>query len=810
MTGSSIVKYALFFSAVLPALQPGHLLAEGSARYEAVFVDGRRIYGDKVSGWGGGPEALRLDDAALMDAKRPMRWLRDRTLKAWTPNGRDGYIEFVGGDRIVGRIEGVGDGDGLYVPAHLLVKPAATLGRPHLRILPGRIERVVFRPSLRRRLAPGTLYYRSGRRGSFVQLRWRGESVSLLLKDGVREVPIADIDEIHLPRIDPWEAYYQALAVLSPDCRSRLMRIETTGGLIATSSSLRFSLDGEAKRHIVQPVWSLDPLRVPLAQVRMRWSFAPERVPLCRIRPVSSVSPPLLKWRINRSYAGGPLRSGGRDYAWGIAVHAYSELRFPLPKCASDFRSDIGLDNSVGGGGCARAKVYVGSIKNKPAYVSPLLIGSKKTIDTGGVRLALPEKGTSQLILQADPADRESPSNADPLNIRDKLNWLDPQIELDPEKLRRQVAGVLGPLLTGEPGWRLRSARDGRFVWTTRFDAKAPPEQQRFWSMLQARGGALSLSREMTIGADDKWLVVQLGVSTGENHKPDAVSLRVGERRIPARKVPLRQTWQAAPTPLAFPISEYAGKKVILELIQGADAKPLHWQSVATSPVPPAAYRLVDVMEFVGKGDMKVHYGLGLALRSKQISRAEKLAALEINELGGTVNFRTSPRSRGSVDTLDNIMIGRDWTGGDKTFIKHFATFKKMQTLKSLLVTEESGVSDGAIAKLKTALPKLTVSRLIKRIASKKGGAHRPVVWRNLCKRDVTILWINQKGKLKFSVTKRIRPGEELKRHAFVGIRYEAHYIDEDRPSAEDYRLCQPLSSFLTAPNAVWEIKPGR
>ncbi|MBC8372730.1 MAG: NPCBM/NEW2 domain-containing protein [Planctomycetes bacterium] len=904
MTSGSILRCVLFVAALLAA-SVAH--GQTAARYEAMFVDGRRLEGDKVSGWGEHPASPRLGDAALFDAKRPLRWLRDRSLKAWSSDRYDSYIEFVGGDRLVGRIEGAGAGDGLYIPAHLLVKPAAPLhqqvqGSPaRVRILPGRIQRVVFRPILNRRLHPGMLYYLDGRKVGFVDLRWKDQSVVLLLKNGTREIEMPEIAEVHLPPIDPWAAYYQELATLSPACRSRMERIETIDGLIATTSSLRLAVlpyatdtgqeraaahverldrhiaglerqresnqqkfeqarakyqqqlsesknqgkthalkrrfeqetrrwegflrslelarsrraatnvaDGNVGtwRHILQPVWSLDPLWVPFDGIRMRWSFAPEQVPLCRVRPAATLSPPFLAEYTNRGWAGGPLHSGGQSYAWGFAVHAYSELRFPLPQCATAFRGSIGLDSIVGPDGCARARVYVGSTRGKCAYESPLLIGSKKTVDSGRVALKLPSDGPRLLVLQADPVDRGSPSGADPLNIRDKLDWLDPRLELDTARLREQVRRQVGPLIGASPEWTLRLDRRGVYTWTSHFDDKSPPGKRRFWTMLQVGAQPLSLLREMTIAPADKWLVVHLGLPGGENPRSDTVTLRVGERKVRARKVPIRQSWQDRPAPLVFPLAQYQGKKVTLELTQGPGGKPLHWQSVSILTIPPAAYRLVDIIEFVGKGDMKVPYGLGQALQSKRITKTEKLAALEINQFGGIVNFRPSLTAEVQQDSLVNVLVGRYWTGGDKTFIKTHPAFKKMPSLKTLLVTPESGISDGAIAKLHAEMPKLTISRIIRRVSSLDGGRYVPVTWRNGFRGKVVILWIDPKGKLQFSSTPHLEPGRELRRSAYIGVRYEAHYARDDYAKARDYFFTQPLSSFAVADGAVWEIKP--
>ena len=1022
MTSLSIPKRVSFLTAVLlwPLAWPV-LHAQSAARYEAVFVDGTRVEGDKVFGWQEHPGSPRLDNTALFDARRPLWWLRDRTLSPWKPSERcGGYIEFVGGDRLVGRVVGARGGnrtDDLHVPAYLLVKPPAPLHRPtrgsprELRILPGRIERLVFGPPSRRPLQPGTLYYLDGRQLGFLRARWQEDSVVLLLQDGICEVKLEKIAEVHLPKIDPWQAYYQELAVLSPACRSPMARLETIGGLIATGSWLRFRvspcgspdqqqriaehlgrlagqvarmqaerkanqlkleqagagyrgqlaasekqqkaahqayqkaatdmrqridglrkadaerwtgqrrqleeelraadeamqeqlakgplekhdstlkafrekqgqlrkgreksleearlklerqrqeeldqfiiartgklkqrakelqnqvvalkrrLEEEAGRceaferriesvksqrvsflsersdiwyHILQPVWSLDALWVPFRSIHTRWSFAPEQVPLCRVRPAATVSPPLLPWYTNRNSAGRPLRSGGRQYAWGFAVHAYSELRFPLPKCANAFRSRVGLDRLVGAGGCARARVYVGSTRGKPVYEGPLLVGSKKTADTGRVRLHLPAKGPRHLILQADPAYGDSPAGADPLNIRDELDWLDPWLELDTAKLQDQVRRQVGPLIAASQGWTLALPRRGVYTWTTHFDDMEKPGPGRFLTMLRAEGQPLRLSREMTIGATDKWLAVYVGLAGGKSPPQDAVALRVGGRKIQPRKVPIRQRWQNRPAALVFPIEEYQGKKITLELTQPAGGEPLHWEAVSTSAVPPPAYRLVDIMALVGAGDTHVSHQLGRALRSNKIDKNAKLAALKISKLGGVVNFRTEE----PLDRLVNVLVAGDWTGGDKTFVKNATTFKKMPRLKVLLVTEDSGVSRGAIAVLQAKMPNLIIRRFIKRIPSLDSGKNCYVTWRNLTRKEVLVLYISSSGSLQGS--RYLKPGQELKRDARIGWSYEAHYLRWDHRQASNYATCLPLGTHVATPNAVWDIKPWR
>ncbi len=211
-------------------------------------------------------------------------------------------------------------------------------------------------------------------------------------------------------------------------------------------------------------------------------------------------------------------------------------------------------------------------------------------------------------------------------------------------------------------------------------------------------------------------------------------------------------------------------------------------------------------MESVGQGDTKVSYGLGQALQSARIGNAEKLAALAISRLGGRVNFRRRQDTKLPTDSLANVLLGEDWTGGDKSFVRMFDTFKKMPNLKKLLVTEKSGVSAAAVAKLQSEMPKLNITRIVERIPSSLTWTKCTVTWRNHTGKRVLVLYINQKGRLQGS--RHLAAGQTLVREARSGYSYEAHYYRDEYKNWEDYRLTLPLSSFIVKDGAVWDIRP--
>ena len=998
---------------VVLLLSAAPLHADSAVRYEAVFSDDTRVEGTRMTGWGVHPGSPRLDNTSLHDAKRPLRWLRNRGLEPWRmPAGGSGYIEFVGGDRIIGRVTGSrasSEAGGIHTPAHLLVVPAESLqavpsGQPNpVRVRIDSIRRIVITRTPVRGRRPGTLLYHDSRRVRFVGIRPSENSLRLLLSDGTLDVKLTDIAEVHFPPVDPWGAYFRELGILSPACRSRLMRFETTGGLIATASDLRFraepyatplhqqralehikrldahilgleqglkqqkekldqaraehtkqsreledrlkaarqayekakvdlrrridqqkkkdadlftqrrqKIDGEFKSadaatvkrlaaekkpekrdamlkafrvkqaqlrktreqaleaerlrldkqrqkeladsdaremqklkrvetdrqnratqlkarsdqataqweryvqsigqaksqraaapraegvsttwyHVIQPVWSVDVLWVPFGSIHMRWSYAPGQVPLSRVYPTSAVSPVLLPWHVNRNSAGQPLRSGGRQYSWGFGVHAHSELSFTLPQCANSFHSRIGLDHIVHTGGCVRARVFLGATTAKPLYTSGLLIGSKKTVDTGRIAIGSAAKGPKRLILQADAAHHGRPGGSDPLNIRDKLDWLDPVIGFDAAGLQDAVHRHAVRQLRAWKGWTVKFDPRGSYTWTSHFLRAKPPARGRFLTMIRAEKHPLVFSREITVGSGDNWLTVDVGVfAADDTFGPKAIALRIDKKEIKPEPTPVRQEWQNRNAPPTFAIGPYRRKKVTLELTQPPGGAGLYWHRVGISEELPGQYRLARILKKVGKADMKVPLTLGWALQSDAVSDPERLQLLEIHALGAIVNFWNPIVGDFRRNELNNVLVGSGWKGGDKAFM----ALAKLGCLKSLLLAGDAGVSAAAVEKLKAQRPDLTV-RQFERTPSSLGRACRHAA-RNLCKKDVIVQWVNFEGQ--HANPRTIKPNATLHLGRHSGVRYEA-YIDGKLIGTYN------VAAGAGRPQVIWEIK---
>jgi hypothetical protein len=79
----------------------------------------------------------------------------------------------------------------------------------------------------------------------------------------------------------------------------------------------------------------------------------------------------------------------------------------------------------------------------EPRYKSPLLTGSSRAYDLGRVVLAGDPPRTLSLVSAAAHNDR--PPGADPFEIRDHVDWLEPIVELDRKALLAAIAEMPTP-----------------------------------------------------------------------------------------------------------------------------------------------------------------------------------------------------------------------------------------------------------------------------------------------------------------------------------------------------------------------------
>jgi hypothetical protein len=552
-------------------------------RFTAAWEDGSRTGGDEVRPWHSTDSQPLLAGRGLLDRSRPAAWIQDNTLgPAKDP---EAYVELWGGDRLPGRVSDC--------------RPAATVAQqalpPLLTVIPDEslldrpgggtraavsvplrwVRRIVWQHAAARYL-PSALFYRDGRQIVYRSIRLAEGSVRLLREQGIEEVPLAAIAELHLPPADPWDLYFEQLAVLAPEGNERLTQWETAAGLRVTASTARFQADRAPADddpthwfHMLQPVWSLEPLWVRHRQVRLRRYWPPHQVLLSCIAPSAVRRQADLssawQWQADRNVQGGRLQSAGQTYPSGFGVHASCDLEFALPAAARSLRSRFGLDNVAGEGGCVRPSVLLtAGGQSKSLYQAPLMIGSARLLDTDWLPMDRPTDRAVALVLRVDAVQDNRPAGADPLDVRDVFDWLDPTLRLDEEALRAEVLRRGPRLLTAWQDWTVTSGQTPGATLVSHWIAQ-PVERSHYRLAVAARGGPVTVSRRVRPGAAADRLL--LSVSRPDTAPPSRIEVLLNGNSAVQFDVPVRPTGPLPP-PREISLATYADQSLSIEIVQ--------------------------------------------------------------------------------------------------------------------------------------------------------------------------------------------------------------------------------------------------
>ncbi|MBW3540194.1 MAG: NPCBM/NEW2 domain-containing protein [Planctomycetes bacterium] len=579
-------------------------------RFIAMFAGGAREAANEVHDWHDSKSQPRIGSRALFDPNQPVRWLIDRSLPM--PETPTAYVEFVGGDRFPGDAlefrSGTADPYERRAP-HLVVQPAVDVRRPGtndelpVRLLTRWVRRVVWKPLAGDDYRPGTVFFDDGSRISFRSLRWMPTGVTLLVDDGIREIGFGAMAQLHLPSVDPWEAYFEQLAVLTPTCEARLMQSETTDGTRVTTSAERFEPmhHGDQRRpeswhHVVQPAWSLDPFWLRFPTVRTRRFFHPHEPPLTLAAPSRVEQQSIFGggWRLqaDQSVHGRPLASGEHEFAWGYGVQAASELEFPLPECARTFRTQLGLDRTSGDGGSVRATVALAGAAPRPLFDSGLLVGSASIADTGS--LALGEGAGRKLVLAVDSLATSPPPGADPFDIRDALDWFEPQLGLDPAVLKAEVARRIFTATPVLEGWQLAAVDPATVTAVNHWDA-SDANDPRFRLLLGTTGPFVAMSQRMKIEAGDRWLALAASRMSDE-YAPSRLQVKLDGRALAEVMLTGKAASPESFEPLLIPLDDERERTALVEIVQIPQDKTslVDWRAVLPLAHRPGLLRVFE------------------------------------------------------------------------------------------------------------------------------------------------------------------------------------------------------------------------
>ena len=632
-----VFQRALVLAVHAAAIAVGIAAAAASAAdpllYSAGSADGSRVAGGQLTEWQAPTAVPKLNGTPVFDPANPVRWLHAEpsaggpTSDSGPPNASgESCIEFFGGDRLPCTVEEYRSGAENWrerLPPHLIVKPLVGIdlpGKPPrttLRIAVEGIRRIVWKRRDGRLALPATIHLADGRTIFFRSLRWSQRGVLVLHDQGTERIPFDDIAELQMPVRDGWDAYFDTVAMLTPAAASRLMRLETAGGLVATTSLERFRATGNPAdprswQHLVQPAWCLDPLWLSNPEVRMRRFFLPHEVPLSTIAPTSVKRDAKFgggwSWQTDRSVQGTPLeaRRAPLDpkptpFGWGFGVQSRCDLVFPLPQIVTAFRSSVALDALARSGGCARASVHANAAGEQPLWQSGFLVGSTEVADTGSLSLAGPDGGQKSLVLVADMAHDGRPTGADPYDVRDLVDWLEPVVSLDADKLKAVVQSRLPQTIAAWQGWSLDAREAETLVVTNAVDPAAAADIAGYRRLVIATGAELSFDREWTVAPDQRYLAIAVTRPPGTS--ASRFEVRIDGHGIAVADVPERKPGQLLP-PFLLPLGRFVGKTIGVEVIHlPTDDKSLvEWHALEPIEDPGTKWQPVDFIELKSEG----------------------------------------------------------------------------------------------------------------------------------------------------------------------------------------------------------------
>jgi hypothetical protein len=316
---------------------------------------------------------------------------------------------------------------------------------------------------------------------------------------------------------------------------------------------------------MIQPSWSLDPLFVPPAHQCRMLRLDPAAPPLSILSPgrVSQRSAfgGSWQWQADHNVRGGPLETAAGTARWGFGVQARTELAFPLCGFTSGFRARVGLDAVVGRGGCARALIHADGVDSPPLWKSDLLIGSGTVADSGLVRLAAGDAAPREIVLVADDAHADRPPGADPFDIRDAVDWVDPVIVLDTGALRNRHAVRLPAVISAWNGWSIDLAAGATVEVTSVLDPLPASGRAGWIATAAVTAGEMRLRRRFPAPRPTEHLVI---AASSMGDQPAEVQLRADGRRW---NLPIARHVAAAPAvPLVLPLTDRPAGPLDVEL----------------------------------------------------------------------------------------------------------------------------------------------------------------------------------------------------------------------------------------------------
>jgi len=305
------------------------------------------------------------------------------------------------------------------------------------------VSRIVLAERARGPLEPGTITFLDGRRVKVKAMRWTTWGIRALTEEDIVIARWSDLAEVHPPHVNVIDALIEDLTAPCSDPESLFARLITEHGAVLTYRHKMMQIDHKEAaygglHHTVQPGWALDAIRVAFDSISKRSFWRADEIPLSLL-PAQALSERsytgfIWHWRRNTNVRGTDLLSGRFVAHLGIGTHSASQIAFQLPPAAKQFSSWVGIDRAVGNGGCVGIELYRDEVKDKPIWKSDFIRGGSDPVRLNAINI----DKSRRLVLVTGFGHKGRPNGADPLDIRDEVNWMRPMVRIDRNALPRR------------------------------------------------------------------------------------------------------------------------------------------------------------------------------------------------------------------------------------------------------------------------------------------------------------------------------------------------------------------------------------
>ena len=197
------------------------------------------------------------------------------------------------------------------------------------------------------------------------------------------------------------------------------------------------------------------------------------------------------------------------------------------------------------------------------------MVGSGKVHSTGRLAVEPASQGPRRLILHVDALHDGRPEAADPFDVRDAFDWLEPIVELDAGAVRGELLRRGPQRVPAWQGWEVTTGDQPGARLVSHWDQN-DSQRPAYRLMAAADAAPLRLTRRLQTGSQSDRLL--LAVSRPSSCPGSRMQVEIDGQAVAEREVPIRRSPEP-PEPLAVSLSKCEGTQITVSLCQRGDAE---------------------------------------------------------------------------------------------------------------------------------------------------------------------------------------------------------------------------------------------